>query len=80
MTDTQKVEFVPPQSFSVPDGSEDGEFDLVCSFKTNGNKICMTRLGDVSMPGYEDSEDAPQSKPDYSGYAQGMQQAQQGES
>jgi len=78
MQSDYKVEFTPPQSFTPPEGSGDGEFDIVCSFRTKGDKICMTKLGDADMPGYED--DTPQSKPDYSGYAQGMQQAQQGDS
>ncbi len=77
MTDTQKVEFTPPQSFTPPEGSNDGEFDIVCTFRTKGNKICLVELGDTKMPGYDDSED---SKPDYAGYAQDMQQTQQGES
>lgn len=78
MQDGEKVEFTPPQSFTPPEGSDDGEFDIVCSFRTKDSKICMTKLGDVKMPGYEDG-DEPQTKPDYSGYAQGMQsQMQQG--
>lgn len=72
-----KIEFVPPQSFSPPDGSDSGEFDIVCTFRTNGNKICLVQLGDEKMPGYDDS-DEPQSKPDYSGYAKNMTAQMQG--
>ncbi len=79
-SDTQKVEFVPPPSFSPPEGSNDGEFDIVCTFRTKGNKICLVELGDTKMPGYDDSEDDSSSKPNYAGYAQDMQQTQQGES
>ena len=74
---SEKVEFTPPQSFQPPEGSNDGEFDVVCTFRTKGGKICMTKLGDVDMPGYDD-KDEPQSKPDYSSMAQSMQQTQMG--
>lgn len=77
MCNGEKVEFTPPQTFTPPEGSEDGEFDVVCSFRTKGSQICMTKLGDVKMPGYEDGDQ--QSKPDYSGYAQGMQSQMSGQ-
>ena len=75
MKSDQKVEFVPPQGFSAPEGSNDGHFSLVCDFEVNGNKVCMTKFGDMDMPGYDD-KDAPQSKPDYSDMAQSMQLSQ----
>lgn len=74
-----KVEFTPPQDFSIPEGTEDGDtFDVVCTFKLNGSKICMTMLGDADMPGYDNNGDGKETKPDYSGYAQGMQSQMSG--
>jgi hypothetical protein len=75
----QKVEFSVPKGFAPPAGSEGGkEFELVCSFKASeGGKLCMTKLGDVKMPGCggEESEDekGSESKPDYSEYAKSIQ-------
>ena len=49
---------------------------MVCSFITAPDgKICMTKLGDTSMPGYGAKEDDDESKetehkPDYSDMAQ----------
>ena len=76
---TEKFEFSIPKGFVPPAGSEGGkEFNLVCSFQASeGGKLCMTKLGDVKMPGYggEESEakNAQESKPDYSDYAKGIQ-------
>lgn len=50
---------------------------MVCSFSMKGNKLCMTKLGDYEMPGYEKGEET-QTKPDYSGYASQMQSQMNG--
>lgn len=78
MNDSQKVEFTPPKDFTPPAGSEGGEeFDLVCSFKAKeGGTICMTKLGDAKMPGYDDEGESH--KPDYKEYAQSMSQQMMG--
>lgn len=72
---TEKVEFRPPKDF-VPPESENGVFDVVCSFRANPDgSVCLTQLGDVKMPGYEDLEDEKPNKPGYGGYASKMQGA-----
>jgi len=70
----ERVEFAPPENASLPEGAMDGdEFDLVCTFKRKGSKICMTKFGDTPMPGYEKGYGDQQPKrPDYSEYAQGI--------
>lgn len=79
MDDSKKIEFMPPQDFSIPEGTEDGDmFDVVCSFQLNGNKICLKMLGDAKMPGYDDKGNGKETKPDYSGYANGMQSQMNG--
>jgi hypothetical protein len=67
----KKVEFTPPKDFMLPEGAYNDGFDLVCTFEVNGNKLCMTKLGDTAMPGY-DGKDESKHKPDYSGMAQSM--------
>ena len=69
----KKVEFAPPKGFAQPEGTEtDKEFDLVCSFKVKpSGELCMTRLGDLAMPGYDgehdehDDDRESEHKPDY---------------
>jgi len=74
-----KVEFTPPESFHAPEGTEAGkEFDLVCTFRPSADgKLCMTKLGDTDMPGYDDKDE--DRKPDYSEYSKGLMD-QMGES
>ena len=65
-----RVEFRPPNGFSVPEGSEEkGEFDLVCSFRVKPDgMVCMTQLGDHKMPGYDGKEEETEetkTRPDY---------------
>lgn len=69
-----------PKGATLPDGVQSGEeFDMVCTFRAESDgRVCLTKFGETSMS-EDDSEDS-QSKPDYSNYAQGMQQAQQGDS
>ena len=75
MTTPKKVEFVPPQGFTLPEGTQAGEdFDLVCTFRVKDNKICLVQLGDTKMPGYDKGRE---SRPDYSEYAKPMMDAAQ---
>ncbi len=70
-----KVTFTAPSSFSMPEGVQMGEtFDSVCTFRVEKDgKLCLVKLGDSDMAGYDDKE----SKPSYSGYAKDMQGAMQ---
>lgn len=56
---TKPVEFAIPAGFTAPEGTEPGEdFDVVCSLRMKGNgTLCLTKLGDVEMPGYQGRED-----------------------
>lgn len=67
-SEPQPVEFVPPPSFTAPDGTAPGDtFELVCTFEAkDGNppKLCLTKLGKTAMPGYEDKRESP-AKPSY---------------
>jgi hypothetical protein len=69
----ERVEFTPPKEFVMPEGTEaNGEFDLVCTFKVNGGKLCMTMLGDHKMPGYGKNDETQKSTPDIKGYVNDM--------
>lgn len=63
---------MPPEGFHAPEGIEAGkEFDLVCTFRPSGDgKLCMTKLGDTNMPGYDGKDE--ERKPDYSEYSKGL--------
>ena len=71
-----RVEFAPPKSFNAPDNVEPGkDFDLVCSFQVKPDgKLCMTKLGDLDMPGYGSAKDEEKTehKPDYGEYSKGI--------
>jgi hypothetical protein len=73
MTDKQssKIEFTPPKDFTPPDTSESGEFDLVCSFKISGDKLCLTKLGDLEVGCDDDEkkESTGSDKPSWKDYA-----------
>lgn len=60
------VEFAIPEGFTLPEGAEPGEdFDLVCSLRVKaGGTLCLTKLGDVEMPGYNDKEPKTE-RPEY---------------
>jgi hypothetical protein len=64
------VEFAVPKGFVPPEmGEGEGDqFDLVCSFKVNGSKLCMTKLGDHDMPVKKEKEKVP----DYKGLGQSI--------
>lgn len=66
------LEFSAPKGFVPPEGSE-AEFDMVCSFKVRGGKLCLTKLGDTPM-----SEGERESKPDYSEMANAIAASAQG--
>jgi len=75
----KSVEFVPPKDFKPPENSQpDKDWDMVCSFRTKSDgKICMTKLGDVDMPGYGSKKDESEAKetehkPDYGQYSEGI--------
>ena len=72
----KEVEFTPPEGFKPPEGT-DKEWDMVCSFRSNPDgTICMTKLGDTPMPGYDDDHDeANEHKPDYGEYSQSIMDA-----
>ena len=55
---SKPVEFAIPEGWVVPEGAEPNEdFDLVCSLRLKPNgTLCLTKLGDVEMPGYRDKE------------------------
>jgi hypothetical protein len=74
----ERVEFVPPKGFNVPE-HEGTDFDLVCTFRVKeGGEICLTKLGDTAMPGYGSKDDKvedkskSESKPNYSTFASEM--------
>lgn len=69
---SKKVEFQIPEGFMLPEGAEPGEdFDLVCSLRVkSGGTLCLTKIGDVEMPGYSDETDRAE-RPQY-GQAQQM--------
>ena len=53
---SKRVEFQIPEGFMLPEGA-DTDFDLVCSFRVKpGGTLCLTKLGDVEMPGSTDKE------------------------
>lgn len=76
---TERVEFRPPKEF-IPPESEDGKFDVVCSFESKpGGTVCLTMLGETPMPGYgKDGDYHKESKPSYAGVANQMQAAMPG--
>ena len=52
-----KVEFPAPKGYMPPEHDSD-EWDQVCSFRAGEKEghICMTKLGDHAMPGYDHDE------------------------
>jgi hypothetical protein len=71
----KRIEFTPPPDFAPPENIEEGkDWDLVCSFRTKPDgTVCMTKLGDLDLPGYGSKEDhdedgVSKEKPDYKEY------------
>jgi hypothetical protein len=64
---SKPVEFQIPKGFTLPEGAEPGEdFDLVCSLRVKPNgTLCLTKLGDVDMPGYGNGDDDSDGKTQY---------------
>lgn len=74
----KRVEFTPPKEFHLPETAmKDGEFELVCGFhvKPDG-KLCLVKLGDHKMPGYdgEEGKDESEHRPDYGEMTRGIQE------
>ena len=66
-----KIEFKPLPN-AVPEGTADGDtFDVVCTFKLCGDKVCLTQMGDVTA----DDEDKPKFRPDFKDDAKSIQSA-----
>jgi hypothetical protein len=64
-----------PLPNAVPEGTADGEtFDLVCSFKLCGDKVCLTQMGDVKA----DDAEKPKYRPDFKDEAKNMQASMMG--
>lgn len=61
----------PPKGFVPPEGTAPGKpFDLVCTFVTKEDgRLEMTKLGNSDM---STQPPAPETKPDYSEYANGI--------
>jgi hypothetical protein len=72
----ERVEFKPPKDFHLPEGVEPGggKFSMVCDFQVkDGGTICLTKLGDTDMPGYENGEQHEEPhKPSYKDYSSRM--------
>ena len=78
-TASKRVEFIPPKDFAFPENADpDKDIDVVCSFRVKDGKLCMTKLGDTPMPGYDgkeeddEHEEEPKHKPSYGDYSQGL--------
>jgi hypothetical protein len=77
-THSGKVEFRPPANFRSPENVEAGkDWDMVCSFRTQSDgSLCMTKLGDTPMPGYDkddhDSDRDADHKPGYQKLSSGI--------
>lgn len=58
-----KVEFKLPAGFSIPEGKGAGDdFESMATFdiKENGD-VCLAKIGDVPMPGYDDADEKSES-------------------
>lgn len=55
---SKRVEFTPPEAFALPEGvAPDEDFDMVATFRVKqGGTVCLVAIGDVKMPGYDDSD------------------------
>jgi len=74
---TKRVEFAPPEEFHLPESAlKDGSFELVCEFRVKPDgKICLTKLGDQNMPGYDSNGEADdEHRPDYGNMTRGIQE------
>lgn len=79
MSESRKVEFMPPKDVAMPEGLQPGDdFDMVCTFKITDSGVCLTKMGDAQMAGYDSREN--EHKPDYSEYAESLRQPDAGDS
>jgi hypothetical protein len=47
--------FTPPKDFVAPEGIADGDtFEVSATLKKDGDKLCLVKIDDVPMPGYEE--------------------------
>lgn len=73
----KRVEFPPPKDFHLPENAlKNGEFEMVCEFhvKPDGT-ICLKKLGDTPMPGYDENGEAEsEHRPDYGELTRGIQE------
>lgn len=60
----KKVEFKLPAGFQIPEGKKAGDdFESMAMFEIKENgEVCLAKIGDVPMPGYDDAEE--KSEPD----------------
>lgn len=72
-----RVEFAPPKGAALPETAANGKpFDVVCSFRLEGQKVCLTKFGNTPMPSEQKATEA-EAKPDYAEYASGVQEGYQ---
>lgn len=46
-----------PKGYQLPEGVEAGQtFDENVTFKLEGDKLCLTAINGVSLPGYDDEK------------------------
>lgn len=64
----RKVEFMPPKDFQLPEGSNTpgDEFSMLCDFRVTPTGVCLVKMGDTEMPGYDEKGESrkPYSAPD----------------
>lgn len=51
-----KVTFSAPKEYTVPEGITEGDtFDVAATMKMeSGGKLCLVKIDDIPMPGYEE--------------------------
>jgi len=78
MNESPRVEFKAPPGFQPPQQEDpSADWDMVCSFRTKPDgTLCMTKLGDTPMPGYDGKSEKVESKPDYSNVYKPLMQTQ----
>lgn len=74
---TKKIEFQAPEGLAIPEGTGPNEdFDMVATFRVKpGGTLCLVQIGDVKLPGYDDSE---RGMPSYADETQAMHSAANG--
>lgn len=56
---SNKVTFTAPKEYTVPEGITEGDtFDVAATMKLeSGGKLCLVKVDDIPMPGYEEEAD-----------------------